>query len=184
MPLRKRQEVQTLPRYGCLAGKSGPMAIDNQEIAQVFDNMAAFLEMKGDSFFKIRAYQRAARTIENLDFSLEDAIRDEMDLAEIPGFGEAISSKTVELVTTGRMDAYEKLKAEMPEGVLDLTEIPGVGPKTAFTIANELGVSTLDELEHAIHDGRIHQVPKMGEKAAQNLLKHIERARAKGSGPE
>ena len=94
------------------------MPIDNQEIAQVFDNMAVFLEMKSDSFFKIRAYQRAARTIENLDFSLEEAVRDEMDLAEIPGFGEAISSKTVELVTTGRMDAYETLKAEFPAGVL------------------------------------------------------------------
>ncbi len=160
------------------------MPIDNQQIAQVFDNMAVFLEMKGDSFFKIRAYQRAARTIENLDFSLEEAVRDEMNLAEIPGFGEAISSKTVELVTTGRMDAYETLKAEFPEGVLNLTEIPGVGPKTAITIARELGVSTLDDLEQAIHDGRIHQVPKMGEKAAHNLLKHIEYMRAKGSGTE
>ena len=159
------------------------MPINNQQIAQVFDNMAAFLEMKGDSFFKIRAYQRAARTIENLSFSLEDAVRDDMDLAEIPGFGEAISSKTIELVTTGRMAAYEELKAEFPEGVLDLTEIPGVGPKTAITIARELGISSLDGLEQAIHDGRIHQVPKMGEKAAQNLLKHIEYMRGKGNGP-
>ena len=160
------------------------MPIDNQEIARVFDNMAVFLEMKGDSFFKIRAYQRAARTIENLEFSLEDAIKGELDLSEIPGFGEAISSKTVEFVTTGRMDAYEKLKAEFPEGVLDLTEIPGVGPKTAYAIARGLGVATVDELEQAIHDGRIHRIPKMGQKAAQNLLKHIDHVRAKGSGSE
>ena len=150
------------------------MAVTNAEIAGIFENMATFLEIKGDSFFKIRAYQSASRTIEQLPFSLEDAVRDGMDLGEIPGFGSAISSKIRELIDTGKMAAYDKLKAEFPEGVLDLSNVFGIGAKTAMAIARELGVSTIDDLERAILDGRLAQLPRMGEKTAENMLRHIQ----------
>ena len=149
------------------------MPATNSEIAGIFENMATFLEMKGDSFFKIRAYQRAARTIEHLSFSLDQTVRDGMDLGEIPGFGSAISSKTRELIETGKMAAYEKLRAEFPEGVLDLSNVFGIGAKTALTIARELGVSSIDDLERAILDGRLAQLPRMGEKTAEKMLQHI-----------
>ena len=150
------------------------MPVTNAAIAKIFENMATFLEMKGDSFFKIRAYHRAARTIEHLSFSLEQAVRDGMDLGEIPGFGSAISTKTRELIETGKMAAYEKLKAEFPEGVLDLSNVSGIGAKTAMTIARELGVRSIDDLEQAILDGRLAQLPRMGEKTAENILRHIQ----------
>ena len=90
------------------------MAVNNDDIAQLFQNMGTLLEMKGDSVFKVRAYQRAARTIENLSFPLAQAVADGTDLKNIPGIGKAINDKIHELLDSGRVSAYEKLVGEMP----------------------------------------------------------------------
>jgi DNA polymerase (family 10) len=157
------------------------VSASNHQIADLFDNMATLLQMKGDSVFKVRAYQRAARTIEQLPMELEEAVREGVDLKTIPGVGEAISKKIQELVTTGQVAAYDRLRAELPQGVLDLMSIPGIGPKTALLIARETGASTLEELEDVILQGRLASVPRMGEKTAQNILRHIRSRRAKES---
>ena len=125
------------------------MPVSNDEIAELFENMATLLEMKGDTVFKIRAYQRAARTINQLSFPLEQAVRDAVDLKKIPGIGKAISEKTQEYLLTGRVDAYERLLAELPDGILTLMTIPGIGSKSAMLIAQELGVSTIEGIEKA-----------------------------------
>ncbi len=88
--------------------------MNNSEIATVFDNIAEMLKLKKESIFKIRAYQRVARSIESLPVEVEQLVR-ENRLKEIPGAGEAITKKITELVTTGRLNYYEKLKAEFPE---------------------------------------------------------------------
>ena len=150
------------------------MPVSNEEAAQLFENMAVLLELQGDSIFKIRAYQRAARTIENLYFSLAQAVDDGVDLKAIPGVGKAISDKVRELHRTGTVAAYEKLRAEVPDGVLDLMAIPGVGPKTAALVSRELGVTNVAGLEAAIRDGRVASLPRMGKKAAEALLRHIQ----------
>ena len=90
------------------------MPTTNEDIAQLFENMATLLEMKRDLVFKIRAYQRAARIIEQLSLSLEQAVKEGKELKSIPGIGDAISKKIEELVNTGKVSAYEKLKAELP----------------------------------------------------------------------
>jgi DNA polymerase (family 10) len=149
------------------------MPITNKEIAAIFTNMAGLLELKGEVVFKVRAYQRAARTIELLSEPLEQMVREGKDLEAIPGVGEAISKKIAELVTTGKMHAYEELKAQFPPGVLALMDVPGIGPKTAERIAQELGVSSMEELEQAILAGKLAGLPRMGEKSAQNILRHI-----------
>ena len=151
----------------------------NQEIADLFENMATLLEIKGDAIFKIRAYQNAASTISHLSFSLEEAIRDGMDLKAIPGIGDAISKKIHEMCSTGNVGTYERLKAELPNGVLNLMNVPGIGPKTALLIAQELGASTIEGLEQAALDGRLATLPGMGEKTAQNILRHIQYVRAR-----
>lgn len=156
------------------------MSVSNAEIAQLFENMAALLEAKGDTVFKIRAYQRAARTIDQLSFSLEQAVQDGMDLREIPGVGKAINDKIHELLRTGRVSAYEELLAELPDGVLTLMTIPGIGPKTAMRIAQELGVSTIEGVEKAIQEGRLAALPRIGEKLAENILRHIHSLRTRG----
>ena len=135
--------------------------MNNGQIAEVFENIAGLLEMRGEKVFTIRAYQRAARTIERLPSELEDMVRDERDLKEIPGIGKAISEKIAELVNTNELGYYDRLKAEFPEGILDLMQIPGLGPKTTRRLWKELEVTSVASLQEAIDDGRLahHPVP-------------------------
>lgn len=155
------------------------MPVSNDEIAELFENMGVLLEMKGDTVFKIRAYQRAARTISHLSFSLEQAAQEGVDLKKIPGIGKAISDKTREYLETGRVDAYERLLSELPDGVLTLMTIPGIGSKTAMLITQELGVSTVEGIEKAIADGRLAALPRMGQRTADNILRHIQALQTK-----
>ena len=145
----------------------------NEEIARVFENLAALTELQGESAFKVRAYQRVVRVIEHLPRPLAQMVHEGEDLRQIPGIGEAISSKIQELVATGRMKTYEEAKAQFPEGVLTLMDVPGIGPKTAVRICNELGVSSVEELEQAIVEGALAALPRMGERSAENILRHL-----------
>ena len=157
------------------------MAATNEQIAELFDNMGTLLEMKGDTVFKIRAYQRAARTIEQLSSPLAQAVENGEDLTKIPGVGKAISEKIAEFISTGQVSAYEKLVEELPPGVLDLKEIPGVGPKMAMAISQQLGISTVDGVAEAAADGRLSQLPRMGKRAAEGILRHINAFKEMGS---
>ena len=121
--------------------------ITNEDIVQLFNNMAAMLEIKGDTVFKIRAYQRAANTIEQLSWSLAAAASAGDDLKKIPGVGKAISEKVQEYVATGRVAAYDRLAEELPPNVLELLEVPGMGPKTVKAAVDELGIGSVAELE-------------------------------------
>ena len=155
------------------------MPVSNDEIVRLFENMGTLLEIKGDAVFKVRAYQRAARTIDNLSFSLSQAIKDGTDLKQIPGIGKAINDKIHELLSTGRVSAYERLILELPDGVLSLMDIPGIGPKTAMLITQDLGVSTIEGVEQAARDGRVATLPRLGQKVADNILRHIHSLRTK-----
>ena len=157
------------------------MAPTNEQIAELFENMGSLLEMKGDTIFKIRAYQRAARIIEQLSLPLAQAVENGEDLTKIPGVGKAISEKIAEFIGTGQVAAYQRLLEELPTGVLDLKDIPGIGPKTAVAIGVELGISTVEGVAGAAADGRLAGLPRMGQKAADRILRHIEAFQAIGS---
>ena len=152
--------------------------MDNSRIAEVFENISGLLEMRGDSTFTIRAYQRAARTIDRLPTELEHMVQEDQDLREIPGIGKAISDKITELVNTGRLEYFEKLRSEFPDGILELMHIPGMGPKTTVRAWKEIGVTDVSELERAAQDGRLAELPRMGQKSADNILRHIQFARS------
>ena len=156
------------------------MRPSNDEIAELFLNLGSFLEMKGESGFKIRAYRRAAETIGQLTFPLSQAVQDGQKLTGIPGIGKAISDKIYELVNTGKVETYERTKLEVPEGALDLLGIPGIGPKTAMLIGTDLGISTVDGVEEAAKDGRLAKLPRMGKRAADGILRHILATRGMG----
>ena len=141
--------------------------------------MADLLELKGENVFKIRAYQRAARTFEHLPKEIEVMLEEGEDLQSIPGVGEAIAKKTIELVNTGKLRVYEELKAEFPEGITTLLEIPGIGPKTANRLSTELGIKSADDLEEAIKDGRVAKMFRLGDKTAENILQQIQALRRK-----
>ena len=151
----------------------------NTAIAKVFQDIADLLELKGENPFKIRAYQRAARTIDHLPKEIEIMLEEAEDLKNIPGVGEAIAKKTTELVTTGKLGYYEDLKAEFPEGITSLLEIPGIGPKTASRLSTELGINSVDGLEQAIKDGQVARMFRLGDKTADNMLHQIQALRRK-----
>ena len=151
----------------------------NGEIAERFETIVSLLQMKGEKSFTVRAYQRAARTIERYPRDLDDMIAEGDDLKQISGIGKAISEKITELVKTGEMSYLERLKAEFPAGVLDLIEVPGLGPKTVNRMWKELDVTSLEALEAAAEDGRVAALPRMGKKSADNILRAIRFARAK-----
>ncbi|HWR69699.1 MAG TPA: helix-hairpin-helix domain-containing protein, partial [Dehalococcoidia bacterium] len=137
--------------------------MNNGEVARVFQDIADLLELKGESIFKVRAYQKAVRSIEHLPVELSQ-LRAEGKLRDVPGIGEAIEKKIAELLDTGRLKYYEELRAEFPEGVISLLQVPGVGPKTAMRLSSELGVKSIEDLEKAILDGRVAGLFRMGDK--------------------
>jgi DNA polymerase (family X) len=147
--------------------------MDNREISKVFKDIADILELKGASIFKIRAYRNIARTIDHLSVELDIMVK-EHRLREIPGVGDAIEKKIIELVTTGKLEFYEKLKAESPDGFTTLIDIPGIGPKTALSLVNNLGIKSIVDLEKAVIDGRVAKLPRIGEKTAIKILHHIQ----------
>lgn len=154
--------------------------MNNAQIAEVFENIAGLLEIKGERRFVVVSYQRAARTIDHLPTELEQMVRDEDDLTQIPGIGKAIAGKITQLATEGKMDFYEKLRGEFPDGILDVMRVPGVGPKSAKRLWEELDVTSVEALETAASDGRLAALPRMGPKKAENILKEIAAARTKG----
>ncbi|MGZ6290812.1 MAG: helix-hairpin-helix domain-containing protein, partial [Syntrophales bacterium] len=151
----------------------------NSEIARVFHDMADLLELKGENVFKIRAYRRAAQVIEHLPKEMAVMLEQGEDFKEIPGVGDAIAKKSTELIKTGKLGAYESLKDEFPEGITRLLEISGIGPKTAHLLSSELKITSAEQLEEAIKEGKVADLVRMGDKTAQNLLHKIQAMRRK-----
>ncbi len=148
--------------------------MNNAQIAETFESIAGLLEMKGEKVFTIRAYQRAARTIERLPMELSDMLSEEQDLREIPGIGKAISEKIAEMVETDSLGYYDRLKSEFPDGILDVMQIPGLGPKTVRRLWQELGVTDVPGLQSAIDDGSLASLPRLGKKTAENIARQIQ----------
>jgi DNA polymerase (family 10) len=118
------------------------------------------------------------RSIEHLPVELEKLAKEDK-LREVPGVGEAIAKKITELVATGKLEFYEKLKAEFPDGISTLLDVPGIGPKTAMALSSELGVKSVDELEQAITSGKVAGLYRLGDKTAENILHQIQALRRK-----
>lgn len=155
--------------------------MNNAQIAETFESIAGLLEMKGEKVFTIRAYQRAARTIERLPMELGDMLNEEQDLREIPGIGKAISEKIAEMVETDSLHYYDRLKAEFPDGILDVMQIPGLGPKTVRRLWQELGVTDITGLQAAIDDGTLASLPRLGKKTAENIARQIQFQRSQSN---
>ncbi|KAF0093189.1 MAG: DNA polymerase (family X) [Puniceicoccaceae bacterium 5H] len=147
--------------------------MDARAIAEVLEEIGQLLELKGENPFKIRAYQNGARALESLDEDLGTLIAEER-LGEVKGIGKALVDKITKLYQTDQLDLYDQLRAETPQGLLLMLEIPGFGPKKVRKVHEALGVTSIEELTVACEDGRLAALPGMGEKTAQKLLKAIE----------
>lgn len=155
----------------------------NKEVAQILDEIAVLLEIKGENKYKIAAYQEAARRIENLPEDIEKLFR-EGKLYHIKGIGESIGQKIKEYLTTGKVSYLEELRKEIPPEILELLKIPGIGPKLAYRLYTELGIKDIDSLEKAAKEGKIRVLPRLGPKVEQNILEAIKEYRNKQSIPE
>jgi DNA polymerase (family 10) len=147
----------------------------NRQVAHILYEIAELLDLEGVQF-KPRAYRRAAQAVESLLTPIED-LASEGRLDELPGVGEAIAKKIEEIVQTGKLHYHEELKAKLPVDLFALTQVEGVGPKTAKLLYEELGVRTLDDLEHAAREGRIHTVKGLGVKTEEKILRGLTETR-------
>ncbi|MDD3647691.1 MAG: DNA polymerase/3'-5' exonuclease PolX [Candidatus Dojkabacteria bacterium] len=145
----------------------------NKQIATIIAEIADILEMRDEMIFKIRAYQRAAREIEEYPQRIAD-IDDIKKLQEIPGIGEGIAGKIIEISETGTCEYYEQLKKSIPVDITTLNSLEGLGPKKIKRLYDELGIQTLQDLEKAIREKKIQKLEGFREKTEQNLLKSIE----------
>src|ERR1700754_4727891 len=145
--------------------------MNNEEIARRFHRLSALMEIRGDDPFRLRSYRNAAEAIEVWPTSLKEIADQEgvAGLQEIPGVGKAIAGKVIELLAKGTFDAWERLTAETPESVLDLTEIPGIGPKTAALLHEKFKVSSLEDLKTFIAAGGLDNVEGIGPKTAERI---------------
>jgi len=146
--------------------------MDKKDIAAILNEIGMMLEIKGESFFKSKAYYEAAKAIELIEDDIDVLIREDR-LKELKGFGKALSQKIGELVITGRLEYYEELKKSVPSGLLDMLKIPGLGPNKVRTLYENLGITTIGELEYACNENRLVKLKGFGEKTQQKILEGI-----------
>ena len=145
--------------------------MENAAIAAVFEEMAELLEFRGENPFRIRAYRNGAKAIRDLDESVASILADpSRNLASIPGIGKTLLDKTETLVATGQLPQLEKLRLEIPDIVIQMARIPGLGAKKAAKLQQELVIESLGDLRKACHEDRISQLKGFGGKTQQAIL--------------
>lgn len=146
------------------------------EIVDILEEIGVLLELKGENAFKVRAYTNGARALQTIDDLAE---RIEADtLTELNGIGSALAEKIKVLYVEGKLPLYDELKSATPDGLLEMLDLPGMGPKKVRLLHDKLGITTLAELETAASDGRVAELSGMGKKSAEKILHAIENRKA------
>jgi len=156
------------------------MAVQNAEIAELFEQMADLLDIQGANAFRVRAYRNGARTVASYGRSMADMVAAGEDLTAIPGVGKALADKIVTIVETGRLPQLEKLGERTPLSLLTLLRVEGLGPRRVRALYEGLGITTLEELEAAAREGRIRDLEGFG----ATLEQHIQKALTRSDGSE
>lgn len=157
------------------------MPVHNSDVANTFEKVADLLEIQGENRFRVRAYRDAARTVSGHSRSVTQMVEEGEDLSELPGIGEDLAGKIREIVETGNLSQLQELEAQPQSSLRELLDVPGLGRERIQELHQKLGVEDLDDLEKAVQEGKIRELPGYGEKTEQNILEGIEQARA-GSG--
>ena len=147
--------------------------MNKDQVVEILAEIGVLLELKGENPFKTRAYANAARTLESLPESLEKLVA-EGRLGEVKGIGEALQEKITTLVTTGALPYYEELKASLPAALLEMLQIPGLGPKKVKKLYGELAVESIEALEAACKAGKVAVLDGFGEKTQAKILEGIQ----------
>jgi DNA polymerase (family 10) len=149
------------------------MPVHNLDIANYFREMADLLDIQGANQYRVRAYRNAARNIQVMRKNLRDIADDKEALKKLPGIGEDLAKKIQVIVKTGELPQLDKLKAELPAGLLEMLDIEGLGPKRVKQLYQELGIENKAELMLAAQDGRIQKLEGFGEKIENNILQRL-----------
>jgi len=154
--------------------------LSNQELAALFERIADLLEIKGEVIYKTLAYRRAA---ESLRGSAEEAalLANQNRLLEIPAVGKAIAEKIQELLDTGKLEFLVRLEQEVPPGLIELLQVPDVGPKKAALFWKQAGITSLAELESAARAGKLRSLPGLGEKSEGRILEGLDALKRRSS---
>ncbi len=146
----------------------------NTELTQLLNEIADILEIIDANTFRIRAYRNGARAVESCGQSLEDIVLDTPSaLKNIDGIGKGLQEKIIEYFRTGRIEEHDLLLKNIPHGLLEMLKIQSFGPKRVKLVYNELGISSVDQLEAAAESGALRSLPGLGEKSEQKLLRAI-----------
>lgn len=156
-----------------------PQRTRNGDVARLLEDIADLLELKGEQAFRVNAYRNAARRVEGLREPIE-VVHAEGRLRSVQGIGEALEQKISELLTTGSLQYYENLRAQFPPGLAEMLLVPGLGPRKARLVFDRLGIGSVAELEAAARERRLRDMPGLGEKTEENLLREIERLKQRG----
>ena len=151
--------------------------MNNNQLASVFRDIARVLEYKGENQFKVRAYSIASRIIKDYYEELADVVERGEDLRHIQGIGDAIAQKIGELLSTGQLQFFNRIKKDLPEGTFALMDLPGIGPRTAARLARDHGITSVDELERALRTEGSHCIPGIGPSSVDSILLAIESRR-------
>jgi DNA polymerase (family X) len=147
--------------------------IHNNDVADIFNKVADFLDIKGENPFRIRAYRNAARAVGSLSKSVSDMLAKDEDLTRLPGVGQDLAGKIKEIVETGQLKMLEDLMRELPPGLDDLMKIPGMGPKRIKLLYSSQNIKSLDDLRRAAEEKRLRDIPGFGEKTEANILEQL-----------
>jgi DNA polymerase (family 10) len=154
--------------------RGGDAVISNAEIARIFTEIGDMLEILGEVVYKAVAYRRVADAVERYPDDVAGLFR-RGEPPKLPGAGSALTAKLAELAETGSLEYHERLRAQVPDGLLDILRIPGVGPKTVRLLSTELGIDSVDALRAAAEDGRLRHVKGLSERTEANVLDGIAR---------
>ncbi len=144
----------------------------NKELSQIFNDIADILELKNDNPFRIRAYRKAALVMDDLADDVTALIKTDK-LKGLPGIGKDLYAKIEEYIRTGKIETYEELKKEFPQGLIDILYIPGVGPKTAKLLYDKYGIDSIEKLEASATSGKLKDIKGIKDKIITNILKGI-----------
>ncbi|HXH07493.1 MAG TPA: DNA polymerase/3'-5' exonuclease PolX [Vicinamibacterales bacterium] len=152
--------------------------MENIEIARIFEEIADLLDILGENPFRIRAYRNAARTVQALPTPVEVLLAEGRRLDELPGIGKDLAGKITEIVQTGTLPLLRELEARLPPGVVEIMRIPGIGPKRARELYEQLGVRSVADLEAAVKAGRLRELRGFGKVLEERILQGIAQHRA------
>jgi len=148
----------------------------NKEIAQIFDQMASLMELRHDDAFKVRSYRQAAELIGDLQTPLAEmaAAGGAAELRKLPGIGDTLSKRIIDIIETGTTEYFEELRGQIPLSVLELLSIDGIGMKTVELLFNQFQIKSLDDFAKFVAGGGLKSVPRLGPKSEARMKEMLE----------